>query len=114
MTNIYGLNIFSSGPWNIFMEPFRSRRFRFHITKTVKGKEWGVNFSLKDVKEGDFPATPTLEGNWEVEELKSFLQAVTDFAHSLGISARDVKDQTDELKAVRCHLEDMRRLVLDK
>lgn len=44
--------------------------------------------------------------------VRSFLQAMMDAAWEIGLRPAQAKDQTDELKAVRYHLEDMRALAL--
>lgn len=43
----------------------------------------------------------------------NFLQAMMDAAWEMGLRPKGMKDQRDELAAVRYHLEDMRRLALD-
>lgn len=45
-------------------------------------------------------------------EVADFLQAVMDFAWSEGFRPKGLEDHTNELKAVRDHLKDMRRLAL--
>lgn len=47
-------------------------------------------------------------------DVASFLQAMSDAAWEIGIKPKQVESHTDELKAVRYHLEDMRTLVLKK
>ena len=44
------------------------------------------------------------------DEVESFLQGALDFAWELGLRPKGAKDMTNELKAVRYHLEDMRLL----
>lgn len=46
---------------------------------------------------------------WSVEQ---FLQAMSDAAWDIGIKPKQLESHSDELKAVRYHLEDMRSLVL--
>lgn len=46
--------------------------------------------------------------------VRQFLQAMVDAADELGIVPTRSKDRTDELKSVRYHLEDMRKLVFEK
>ena len=45
--------------------------------------------------------------------VKSFLQSMMDAAWEFGLRPKAMKDQKDELAAVRYHLEDMRRLALE-
>lgn len=43
-------------------------------------------------------------------DTKAFLQAMSDAAWEIGIRPKGLEGHTDELKAVRYHLEDMRQL----
>ena len=45
-------------------------------------------------------------------DVRSYLQAMSDAAWEIGIKPKGVEGHTDELKAVRYHLEDMRSLAL--
>lgn len=47
-------------------------------------------------------------------DVRSFLQAMSDAAWEIGIKPKQVEGHTDELKAVRYHLEDMRKLALQR
>ena len=53
-----------------------------------------------------------IAGEFGSDDVREFLQAMMDAAHDLGLTPTKAKDHTDELKAVRYHLEDMRTLVL--
>jgi len=44
------------------------------------------------------------------DQVESFLQAALDCAWDLGLRPKGAKDMTNELAAVRYHLEDMRKL----
>lgn len=48
---------------------------------------------------------------WRVRD---FLQAMSDAAWELGIKPKQIEDNSNELKATKFHLEDMRTLVLKK
>lgn len=47
-----------------------------------------------------------------VDDVRGFLQAMSDAAWELGIKPKQIEDHTNELKATRYHLEDMRSLAL--
>lgn len=65
-----------------------------------------------------FSGLPTMgprPGDWQSEsvptdDIRGFLQAALDQAWELGLRPKGVTDNTDELAAVRYHLEDMRAL----
>ncbi len=46
------------------------------------------------------------------ENVRNFLQAMSDAAWEIGIKPKQLEGHTDELKAVRYHLEDMRAIAL--
>jgi hypothetical protein len=122
------------GRWSAFIEPFRSRHFRFHILRRshdveanivfsdpdpVTGQrvserivEKAVKFELVEFEEGEWPTDPTISGTYEANDVADFLQAMVDCAYGLGITPTKQKDLEGELAAVRAHLEDMRSLVL--
>jgi hypothetical protein len=50
---------------------------------------------------------PLIEG----DQAKAFMQAICDAAFEAGIYPTKLHDRAEELKAVRFHLEDMRKLV---
>lgn len=54
------------------------------------------------------------DSNIAREEIRHFLQACADAAWEIGIRPAQIADHSSELKATKYHLEDMRRLVLDK
>lgn len=71
-----------------------------HTVPAVDGEQWD---------------TPTLEETRADREdglgdVEGFLQAALDLAWSIGMRPRGFADHTNELKAVRDHLADMRKL----
>ena len=46
--------------------------------------------------------------------VRNFLQAMSDAAWEIGIKPKQIEDNSNELKATKFHLEDMRTLVLKK
>lgn len=65
-----------------------------------------------------FKGLPTMgppPGEWSAEanpaeDIRGFLQAALEMAWELGIRPKGFTDKTDEIAAVRYHLEDMRKL----
>jgi len=53
-----------------------------------------------------------IKDDFGAETVKNFLQAAMDAAWDIGLRPTQAQNQTDELKAVRYHLEDMRTLAL--
>lgn len=47
-------------------------------------------------------------------DTRAFLQAMSDAAWEIGIKPKQIEDNSNELKATKYHLEDMRTLVLQK
>ena len=122
-----------AGRWSAFMPMPSSRKINFYILRRShdtdaravvklddKGKqvmepvkEYGVKFELTECIEGEFPEHPTLSlGSFGDREFYDFVQCIMNFGASIGMLPANQKDQTDELKAVRYHLEDMRKIVL--
>lgn len=56
---------------------------------------------------------PTFSSSQESIEdgFKPLVQSIIEQAESAGVISSSVKDKTDEIKAVKYHLEDMRKLV---
>ena len=80
-------------------------------------KTYQVKFVLEEVLEGQLHQdTPTIDGPYiDMEsarnDVSDFLRAIVNLAAEQGIYADVPKRTDDELKAVRYHLEDLRRLV---
>lgn len=53
-----------------------------------------------------------LADHYDTDEGQAFLQAILDLAWSHGLRPKSFEDHNNELKAVRYHLEDMRRLAM--
>lgn len=84
-----------------------------------RGARWyATGFTWVEVPAGQAPRTVgamqlTTERREEVDDgMGSFLQAMLDCAWNAGMRPRGFKDHTNELAAVRYHLEDMRKLAL--
>jgi len=78
------------------------------IREDGDGKAVVVNMGLETI-----PRThlmPTSEQVIPADQVESFLQAAMDCGWELGLRPKGAKDMTNELTAVRYHLEDMRTL----
>lgn len=67
-------------------------------------------FTLTTYKEGMVADKPTMSDETIRGDVDQFLQAAMDCAWSLGMRPRGFEDHTNELAAVRFHLDDMRKL----
>lgn len=99
--------------WRFFIDyqPWNDLR-RLFIVHRSQGKNARVRpLTLEVVDPGLLVDAPTLDGTWESNfGVEGFMQAALDAAWEMGLRPTGFADHTNELKAVRYHLEDMRAL----
>lgn len=100
--------------WKAYLEeqPWLDRRCLHMIRKELNGTHGVVQpLTLKTFKDGQcHPENDGLLGDYDYQETNDFLQAIMDTAWGVGIRPIAFQDHTNELTAVRFHLEDMRLL----
>lgn len=112
-----------SGQWRAFLEAqgwSGSRRLFLVVMRRDqpmgKSQRYAVApptlIPLKELEKYD---VPTLEESHEdrqdnIGDVQGFLQAIVDVAWENGIRPAGLADQSNELSAVRYHLEDMRKI----
>lgn len=107
---------------NLELRLFRRERpgqYYFDGVETHENKNMEVvGFQFQEMPEGDYaPDGPALSSGsgvgptFDDNEVIQFLQAMVNEAAKMGIYATGTKDTTREIKTLRDHLEDMRRLL---
>ncbi len=95
--------------WKAYLEP-RPEWAGHHLylmREDHLGRSFVTNMELETIAGGGVSPRP----DWiEVGEAKDFLQAMLDCAWEAGMRPLNFSDHTNELTAVRYHLEDMRTL----
>lgn len=110
--------------WQIYLErlpQFGHPGYRMYVMKSedVSSAQFSVMINAT-FKTGEASCTVAPEDAFLDDsvgykpDVRNFLQAMSDAAWEIGIKPKQVEGHTDELKAVRYHLEDMRTLVLKK
>lgn len=111
-----------SGKWQFFVDdkPWDKSKRLFAI-RTQSGfdgqREHIHSLVAQPIERGIAVDVPLLEESWEddgVGDVTGFLQAAMDAGWEMGLRPAGARDHTNELKAVRYHLEDMRALALPK
>ena len=105
--------------------------FKFHVQRSFASSETKLAISVKDSPTSRAFVQPlvlhsfsnmtvvpeeelwALVDKFDDDSIRSFLQAAVDVAWDMGIRPAHAQDSTNELSAVRYHLEDMRKLVLE-
>ncbi len=110
-----------SGRWHIHVEDgaFRGRSLWMTVSQAMGRRAVVGPMVLTDYEPGSLAPSPTLAETQEdqadgVGDVTGFLQAALDAAWSVGLRPRGFADHTNELTAVRYHLEDMRTLAMPK
>lgn len=102
--------------WKVFVEhqPWKHFATRLHVVREAPGGlrqyirttfetyQEGAEIIGFDGLLGAVPGPP--------DEVREFLQAMSDAAWEMGIKPKQIEDNRNELKAVKDHLEDMRFL----
>lgn len=113
--------------WKIHLEPlirFGLPGYRMYVTRqqTIGGDKFSIvrpPLTLQDRDANAFmvPEDALLDDSvhytglaGSYHDVRGFLQAMSDAAWEIGIKPRGLEGHTDELRAVRYHLEDMRQL----
>lgn len=106
-----------SGNWKIFIDsqPWNGSRRLFMALADRAGRSYVQPLTTQRAEVGTVYDVPTLSETVEDQEdgvgdVTGFLQATLDAAWELGMRPLAYADHTNELKAVRYHLEDMRAL----
>lgn len=108
-----------AGKWSFFVDdqPWNRHRRLFMVMSgpSVGQRSYVKPITVEAVDGGLAYNTPTLQESSEdqadgVGDVTGFLQAALDAAWELGMRPKAYADHTNELKAVRYHLEDMRAL----
>jgi hypothetical protein len=103
--------------WKVYLENmlrFGRKGYRMHVIRDNFDQSFDVLLNPtfhhyephSGFSEGEFFMSDELPGN----DTRGFLQAMSDAAWEIGIKPKQLEGHTDELKAVRYHLEDMRQL----
>jgi hypothetical protein len=108
--------------WKIYTEPLLRYGLPGHRMYILRGEPSGRFSVVTDMvfetqEENSFISEDkaTIDDSKHFcPDVRSFLQACADAAWEIGIRPKQIEDHTSELKATKYHLEDMRRLVLDK
>lgn len=100
--------------WKAYLEsqPWNMRRC-LHIVREEQDRKLGVvqELGFESIQEGMIATRGGgILGDSSLEEVDDFLRAIMDVAWDAGIRPTGVEDHTNELKATRFHLEDMRLL----
>lgn len=113
-----------SGRWSFFVDekPWDKSKRLFAIrTQPGAGGQRELVHSIvaQPIERGMAADVALLEESWEdqadgVGDVTGFLQAALDAAWEIGMRPTAYADHTNELKAVRYHLEDMRTLAMPK
>lgn len=100
--------------WKVYLEdrPWDLRCY-LHLVRQREGHLDVVKpFEMTTIPHGGMIVEPSMGvlGDTSREESVAFLRAVMDQAWELGIRPTKFQDHTNELKALRDHLQDMRKL----
>lgn len=100
--------------WKAYLEhrPWEMRRC-LHMVREEPGRTLGVvqELTFKNIQEGMILTHGNgLLGDSSFEQTDDFLRAIMDVAWDAGLRPTGFEDHTNELKATRYHLEDMRLL----
>lgn len=106
-----------SGRWKFFIEsrPWDQSQFLFAIVEDLDRKRGIVRVLFEALEPRQYVGEPTLKESAEehadgLGDVTGFLQAALDCAWEQGMRPKAYADHTNELAAVRYHLEDMRGL----
>lgn len=108
--------------WKIYTQDLLRYGVAGHRMFILRGESNGrfsvvTNMIFETQEEGSFIAEDkaTIDDSKHFcPDVRSFLQACADAAWEIDIRPAQIADHSSELKATKYHLEDMRRLVLDK
>lgn len=105
--------------WKVHLQnlvQFGQMGYRMHIMRQVFPDKTDVvqQIVLKSyhsgeaISEKDFALSDEVFGSHA--DVRGFLQAMSDAAWEIGIKPKQIEDNSNELKATKFHLEDMRQL----
>ncbi len=96
--------------WKCYIhdEFMTDRRKVAMVNESADGRESYISsMEIKDIPDGE-PLTPFID--LRRHQTDDMLQAIIDAAWEHGIKPRQLEDASNELKATKYHLEDMRKL----
>lgn len=105
--------------WKVYLENlvrFGTSGYRMYVARTELDGRFSVitqpvQMKTKEANQGlGLDEAMLDDSRMPHESVRSFLQAMSDAAWEIGIKPKQLEDSSNELKAVRGHLEDMRQL----